>query len=86
MTFDPSVPRWVRCVYRVAEWMDYSVLSPLSSKLMFRYGFLDRQDADASNVRIDGRRACKRRALASQLAPRRLGLILIDVARGFMAR
>lgn len=54
MTFDPSVPRWVRCVFRVADWLDYSVLSPLSGKLMFRYGFLDRH---CGCVQCEDRRA-----------------------------
>ena len=41
--FHSSVPNWVRFVYLTLEWIDYKILSNLSSKLMwFRIGLVDR--------------------------------------------
>jgi hypothetical protein len=30
------VPLWVEVVYRFMEWLDYKVLSPMSSRLVWR--------------------------------------------------
>lgn len=38
----PYAPKWVNWVYRVAEWVDYSVVGNVSSFLQRRYGLVDK--------------------------------------------